>query len=192
MTKKKRAMATSICEYCGKEYTTYKASVVGRKQRYCSRNCFHQAMRGKNLKKRGGNNRTCPACGKLFWVYPSRLRAHCSIECSSRAPTFTVDNNGYVIYYYPNHPLANKRGAVREHRWIYWQEHGYDNKVLALIKRGTIHHLNGKRDDNRIKNLELRIHGNHPSGVGEHDMIKTLTILGYGVTHPDDGYCKDK
>jgi hypothetical protein len=61
--------------------------------------------------------------------------------------------NGYWYIYKPDHPFANNSGYYAEHRWIYEQH--YNCCLLPWI---DIHHKNGKRDDNRIENLqELKI-----------------------------------
>lgn len=68
--------------------------------------------------------------------------------------------NGYVHIYNPNHPLANKRGYILEHRLTM-------EKFLRrpLRENELIHHKNGIKDDNRIENLEIVLilnnRGNH-------------------------------
>lgn len=91
--------------------------------------------------------------------------------------------DGYILYYWPEHPLAWEAGCVKEHRIILWQESGYNDRILKLLMNGAhVHHRNRIKDDNRPENLELRLQGNHPPGMGEDDMIKILRILGYNVT----------
>ncbi|TET74751.1 MAG: HNH endonuclease [Candidatus Heimdallarchaeota archaeon] len=57
------------------------------------------------------------------------------------------DSKGYILIYSPNHPLAEKRGYILEHRLIWFNHHPETSKNFI------IHHLNGIRDDNRIENL---------------------------------------
>ena len=52
------------------------------------------------------------------------------------------DKDGYVIQYH------NKK-QWREHRWVWTQHHG------EIPKGMEIDHINGKRDDNRIENLQM-------------------------------------
>jgi len=56
--------------------------------------------------------------------------------------------HGYVFIKIPSHPKANKRGYVPEHVLI-WEK---SNKEV-VPKGYIIHHLNGKRDDNKPNNL---------------------------------------
>ena len=92
---------------------------------------------------------------------------------------------GYLEYHWPGHPLAagKNRPTVPEHHLVYWQEHGYSDEVAELLtsRKATIHHINGNKEDNKPENLELRLSGNHPGGIGESDMVKTLRTLGYKV-----------
>lgn len=69
------------------------------------------------------------------------------------------DAHGYVLVYEPSHPNANCNGRVFEHRFVVSQHIG-----RPLEKHEVVHHVNGKRDDNRIQNLEIWQH-THPAGV---------------------------
>lgn len=55
----------------------------------------------------------------------------------------------------PSHALADKRGYVREHRWIWYEAFG------SIPKGHHIHHKNGNKQDNRLANLELMTHQDH-------------------------------
>jgi hypothetical protein len=61
-----------------------------------------------------------------------------------------LDDAGYVLIHRPSHPNADKKGFVREHRWVMSEALG-----RPLLSTETPHHLNGVRADNRLENLEL-------------------------------------
>jgi len=58
--------------------------------------------------------------------------------------------SGYICIWIPEHPFANNDGYVLEHRLVMEKHIG-----RYLTKEEVIHHINGKKDDNRIDNLEL-------------------------------------
>lgn len=60
----------------------------------------------------------------------------------------TTNKKGYVLVYAPDHPMAQKRGWVLEHRKVWFDHYG------ELPDRLVIHHKNGVKSDNRIENLE--------------------------------------
>jgi hypothetical protein len=57
-----------------------------------------------------------------------------------------TNNDGYVIIYVKK---EGKWQQWREHRYIWTQANG------AIPKGMQIHHINGKRNDNRLENLQL-------------------------------------
>lgn len=75
----------------------------------------------------------------------------------------TISSGGYVSVYLPlDDPLAvmrNRTGYVPEHRLVVARWLG-----RPLTDQETVHHVNGRTNDNRLENLQLR-HGNHGAGV---------------------------
>ena len=61
-----------------------------------------------------------------------------------------IHNLGYVLVYKPDHPFANYKGLVYEHRLV------MEKKLGRFLKpEEVIHHINGITDDNREVNLFL-------------------------------------
>lgn len=68
--------------------------------------------------------------------------------------------DGYILLYKPEHPRANRGGAVFEHIVVAEEQLG------RLLEPGEIvHHLNHVKDDNRPENLVVKTRGQH---VREH------------------------
>lgn len=77
-----------------------------------------------------------------------------------------TDINGYVMIYKPNHPNTTKKGYMGEHRFVMAKYLG-----RPLNKFENVHHKNGKRNDNRIENLELW-NTMQPAGQRVEDKLK--------------------
>jgi hypothetical protein len=56
--------------------------------------------------------------------------------------------DGYIAIFIPSHPFCNAEGFVMEHRLVMEEHLG-----RFLGKDEVVHHINHKRDDNRIENL---------------------------------------
>jgi hypothetical protein len=144
---------------------------------------WHGTSNGKEYRLRT-HVMTCEKCHKNFLVSANRKdRRYCSHVCSSRAfmdknPTFFKRENsghwkggktkrrGYVFIHNPEHPVCqgNKRKYVPEHRLVIEKHLG---RFLQPFE--SVHHRNGRRDDNRLENLELWIKA-HPYGTRVEDM----------------------
>lgn len=114
-----------FCEFiycgckCGKTRPTYDKK--GRKRQYID---GHQWIGKTRLSQRGENNNRWKG-GK------------------AKHP------DGYVYRKSPDHPFANYKGYVLEHRLV-WEEH--NNAIL--LPWADIHHINEVKNDNHIENLE--------------------------------------
>lgn len=66
------------------------------------------------------------------------------------------DKAGYILVYCPDHPHANFDGYVFKHRLVIERETGE-----YLSPDLVVHHINFKRDDNRIENLRVMTKREH-------------------------------
>lgn len=88
--------------------------------------------------------------------YLSRLqKMHVRGETHGAWKGGRIRQRGYVLVYAPEHPHAYRAtkgsgGYVQEHRLVM-------EKMIGryLLPKETVHHRNGKKDDNRPENLLL-------------------------------------
>lgn len=102
-------------------------------------------------------------CATHYW----RVRTHGSVELPQRESRarWRIDDQGYRVRYWPDHPCANRGGRVKEHAVV----------MAAMLGRPlrpeeTVHHRNGVRHDNRPENLELWA-SRHPKGQRVEDLV---------------------
>lgn len=89
--------------------------------------------------------------------------------------------DGYVMVLKPQHPHANSRGYVCEHRLLV---EGHIGRYLTCAEQ--VHHENGKRDDNRLENLKLTDRFEH----GRIHKPKRPPCLRCGGEHFGLGLCR--
>ena len=161
-----------VCKICGGIFKPLRESHT-----YCSHECFGASIARPNRTcpvcgvvfnsrhfastcsracagklRRSGGPVPCERCGKEIPWPSSQNRRFCSKECRHRPIGSTrLLDTGYILTYVGHdHPMADRRGEVHEHRLLVSEQIG-----RPLESHERVHHKNGQRDDNRPENLEL-------------------------------------
>lgn len=87
--------------------------------------------------------KNCLVCSKEFKTYPSRVKKYrgkfCSHKCYYKSLIKGRTNNrNYILIRMPEHPYANSKGYIFEHRFV-------AEKYLGrfLFQEEVIHHIKG-------------------------------------------------
>jgi endogenous inhibitor of DNA gyrase (YacG/DUF329 family) len=134
--------------------------------RYCSQKCAGVDRRNGGANRQKNVTFSCAVCGEKVETYrsPSALAQHepkyCSVRCTGMAqkgeanPSFSggrhFDAYGYVKVLAPDHPNADVRGYVSEHRLKMERKIG-----RFLTDAEVVHHIDGDTSNNDPSNLEL-------------------------------------
>ena len=176
-------MITVKCKICKENFKTYPSVIKKGGGKCCSNICKHKAsiIRLKNNPHSGLFQKghkpwnkedkvtvKCLTCGENFDTTLSKIRngggKYCKTKCywESKKESMkgkkhwnwkdgkskTVD--GYIRIWSPNHPFATRKKQVLQSRLV-------AEKALNryIIKEESIHHINGKKNDDRLENLYL-------------------------------------
>ena len=171
-----RLRQVKVCVRCGNNYRPWRADAS-----FCSRKC-------KDLHSRRGKFLRCETCGQKFWHMPSTgVGRFCSIACVDLTKLidqrkWSLSKYGYLWMGHIKHPMSNASGSLLQHWYVLYEASRNKQLILELRKmRATVHHRNGKRDDNEPSNLEIRLRGGHPNGVGITEAKLLLRAQGYTV-----------
>lgn len=155
------------CLVCGKEFYAYKYSVDLGLARFCSRKCGVIGRKrvvpwNKGTKGVMKPNKTSFKKGVIPKNSVIFKKGHTSWNTGLKLPQFSGENHPswkggkllhqrkYYLIFRPDHPKADKKGYVREHRLVMEEHLGrylYDSEL--------IHHKNDNKLDNRIENLQV-------------------------------------
>lgn len=128
----------------------------------------------------------CPVCETLFNQRPTKQTPNtCSKSCarkldwqrSGKQSKETYSHtNGYIWQKVSNdHPYGQELGGKRQTRSKYILQHRYimEQKLGRFLDpHERVHHKNGKRDDNRLENLELwSVDRKDPPGQRVEDLL---------------------
>lgn len=152
------------CLRCGADFYV-QLGFLGKRQ-FCSKKCHDESQR-KNVEV------SCDGCGKSVSFRPSKVggnKKFCTNSCYRKyqarnlknvagrehnGKPIRVDKSGYYQIWEPGHPRGF-RGWVLEHRWVVEQNIG------RFLERGEdVHHINGNKTDNLLRNLEVMSHKAH-------------------------------
>ena len=134
----------------GRHYIQYKCGRAYGQILYCE-DCGSPWFAQNVSIKRGTVGKYCGRCRRSGKNNPQW-------KCGRKRLT-----TGYIYKLCRNHPYANIRGYVMEHRLV------MESHLKRILNpREEIHHINGIKDDNRIENLQLF------RGRGEHQTFHNL------------------
>lgn len=173
---------TVTCLECGKIYKEYQSRINRGGGKYCSRLCkdLNQTYKGQYVKdiidEYLNGNSSAYLSGKYdisdTTIRRILYRENITMRTSEEAIQLVysqgktknqlnkkerlITSNGYIQLCKPEHHRADSRGYVLEHIFIWEQS---NNKILP--QGWVIHHLNGKKDDNRPENLFAMTNSGH-------------------------------
>lgn len=158
------------CGFCGETFYSPPPSAQRPSAKFCSKACHDQDQRKRSIEC------ACAVCGTAFRVSESKFRNRrgdsvaltCSRDCDGkRRITNGVGRfhngrevirwtGGYLYVWQPDHPKSIRNGWLAEHRHVMEQQLG-----RQLESTEHVHHINGKKWDNRPENLTVLGHSEH-------------------------------
>lgn len=184
-------MIEQKCEYCGKEFKTYKSN----NRKYCSKKCSAKKM-WKKREKAKKVEIICLYCGKKFQLNASETRVklkivhYCSSKCRDNARKKGIIkkciNCGKEFYTTRNECCSKKcvyEYKKKNYKHKIYLENGYEVRYIGgynkkgnvknhryimerylgrkLNENEIIHHKDGNKLNNDINNLEVMTRSEH-------------------------------
>lgn len=192
-TKRQRGQLVP-CRTCGKMLHREPKQIATRKTFYCDHACHNAARTAV----------ACAHCGAILMRTLNQIatsqngRFFCGWKCS-RPFRLTIRGakdrhwsggrgphaNGYIrVNVGREHPMADRVGYALEHRIVMANHLG-----RALADKEVVHHINHKRGDNRIENLQLL-----PSQSAHrtlHNPPERTHCTICGIAHHKEGLCRE-
>lgn len=90
----KRINKYKKCKFCNKNFKPWR-----KKTKYCCNSCFWKDLWKNNLietaHRKTGSNKTCPTCGKIFYVIKSHIKKdnYCSQSCHAKTRLAEKNSN---------------------------------------------------------------------------------------------------
>jgi hypothetical protein len=175
---RQRAKIT-LCETCKEEF----AAAPSSKTAYCCNACRRKQCGrcGKTFSPTSNHNAycslrcrrgvgECEQCGKEYVFSHHGAKRFCSLKCfyehESPYGSQIRDSTGYMLVKVPpGTPGIKTRYGYNKHGWMLAHRYVMQIKLgRPLLKTERVHHINGRKDDNRPENLELWKR-THPAGV---------------------------
>jgi len=134
---------------------------------FCTQTCHNANQKRERLEL------TCHICGSIFYLGKAAAAGRgdsptCSRACDViRKSTNAVgrehngrpavrNSGGYILVWEPEHPRSYRNGWVLEHRLV------MERLLGRLLETNEhVHHINGKKWDNRPENLAVLGHSEH-------------------------------
>jgi hypothetical protein len=129
------------CLFCSGPFITYPSKIALGRGKYCSKTCADISFKGKHFSPN------------------TEIKVGQRIDPRIKGWRYTISRKGgkkYKELFKPNHPMSDKRGYVREHRYVMSESIG-----RILIKNEIVHHKDGNTLNNDINNLELMFKRDH-------------------------------
>jgi len=133
-----------ICQICNKEFYICKSR--SQKRKTCSLECkfiyYSIIKKGKHFSP----NTEIKKKQHLSWATEIKKGQQSLAWNGGRH----YHQEGYIYIFKPNHPFADNRGYIFEHRFV------IEQKLKRYLKpKERVHHINYNRQDNRPENLQL-------------------------------------